>query len=81
MAAVATWGKSLAVRFPKHIVEKLRLDVGDEVEFPEENGIISIRKKVRSCPTLDELLKTVPEDYTPEDPWEGIKKPQGSEIW
>jgi antitoxin component of MazEF toxin-antitoxin module len=81
MAAVATWGRSLAVRFPKDIVEKLMLDVGDEVEFPEKDGVISIRKKTRKRPSLDDLLATVPDDYASVDAWAGIDKPVGSEAW
>lgn len=81
MAAVATWGKSLAVRFPKNVVEKLHLEIGDEVDFPEKDGVITIQKKQRKRPTLNELLATVPKDYEPENGWEGLEKPVGSEVW
>ena len=81
MAAVATWGKSLAVRFPKTVVEKLRLEVGDEIDFPENNGVISIQKKGRKRPTLEELLSTVPKDFVPENGWSGMDSPVGSEVW
>lgn len=81
MAAVATWGRSLAVRFPKSVVEKLHLEIGDEVEFPEQGGVITIQKKDRKRPILDDLLATVPKNYQSEDGWEGLKDQAGSEAW
>jgi len=81
MAAVAIWGKSLAVRFPKSVVEKLQLEMGDEVDFPEQGGVITLHKKARKRPTLDDLLTTVPKGYQAEDGWEGLGTPVGSEAW
>jgi antitoxin component of MazEF toxin-antitoxin module len=81
MAAVATWGRSLAVRFPKAVVEKLHLEIGDEVEFPEQGGVITIQKKARKRPTLDDLLATIPKNYQPENGWDGLEEHKGSEAW
>lgn len=80
MAAVAIWGRSLAIRFPKSVVAKLNIQAGDEIEFPEQDGIITIKKKTRQRPTLDELLATVPDHYQPEEGWNGLKRPMGSEV-
>lgn len=77
MSIVNKWGNSLALRFPKDVVEKAHLKEGTKVTIEVQDGkiIIVLRKKY----TLDELLKnTNPSDYGGEMDW---GDPVGNEEW
>jgi len=76
---IKKWGNSLAVRFPKHIVKKLALREGTEVEMhgQKRKVIISPTTKVRL--TLKEKIALItPENSHKEIDW---GPPQGKEVW
>lgn len=54
---VQKWGNSLAVRIPKDIAERIRLNQGSEVNLVENEGKITlVPKKPQIRYSLDELL-------------------------
>ena len=54
---LSMWGNSLAVRFPKAIIDELGWHTGDSLEFHQNKGTVCI-KKVRNIkrPPLSEIL-------------------------
>jgi antitoxin MazE len=65
---VSKWGKSLAVRLPKALVEQLGLKQGDELNVVAVgHGTIAVEtKEARRLRALDHLSKrnwTLPEGY------------------
>jgi antitoxin MazE len=52
---IARWGNSLALRIPKSVAERLRLDAGGAVELSVEDDRLVVRY-ARRPPRLDELL-------------------------
>jgi antitoxin MazE len=59
---VVKWGNSLAVRIPKGVAEKARMQEGDAVVIKAANGRIELRRAQR-IPTLEELVAQI----TPEN--------------
>ena len=53
---VKKWGDSLAVRIPKSVAKRMKLNVGSQVEFDERSSILIIRPKYRRKHTLAKLL-------------------------
>lgn len=75
---IGKWGNSLGLRIPRHIVEELKLQPSDEVEFSVEQGKLIIVEVVRTPEyTLEELLAEEI-DLEPEIDW---GKPMGKEVW
>ncbi len=64
---VSKWGKSLAVRLPKKLVESLKLKAGDLlVVVGSAKGVIEVAKDDRRRRALDELAALnwdLPENY------------------
>ena len=54
-AQLAKWGNSLAVRIPKAVAEKARLQEGDAILIEVSEGQIQLRPAER-IPTLEELV-------------------------
>jgi len=72
---ISRWGNSLGLRLPKHIVEKLKFTVDNEVEICIENDVIKIKK----LSALDKMLeKITPENLHTETQTGDIV---GKEIW
>jgi antitoxin MazE len=55
---VQKWGNSLAVRIPKDVAEKVRIDQGTEMEWQvsEKEGIKLVKKQPPKVFSLEELL-------------------------
>ena len=68
-AQVVKWGNSLAVRIPKGVAEKARMQEGDAVEIKAAKGRIEVRHAER-VPTLEELVARItPENRYAETDW------------
>ena len=78
---VQKWGNSLAVRFPKEIAARFKLQAGSEVSIVPESKKIAIKpvKKTAKKVTLKELVKGIsPNNRHEETDW---GYPVGREIW
>jgi antitoxin MazE len=78
---IQKWGNSQGLRFPRDILRKASILVGDEVDVSVRNGeivvkpAISIRRKYR----LKDLVARMPVRNKPvEEHWGG---PHGKEVW
>lgn len=81
-ATVKTWGNSLAVRLPKHVVDELKLTDGASVAMEIDAGGLRITP-TRLRLNLAELLAGEPkraatDPSSPELDW---GKPEGGEAW
>ncbi len=63
---LAKWGNSYAVRLPKEMVEKLKLELGEELDARVQDGALRIRRR-RTHEEIVESLKRfqgwLPEDF------------------
>jgi len=64
---VMKWGNSLAVRIPKAVAEKARIQEGDAIVLEARRGHVEIRS-FEPIPTLDELVSQI----TPDNRYEEI---------
>ena len=78
---IQKWGNSQGLRFPRDVLRKASILIGDEVDVSVRNGEIvvkpalSIRRKYR----LKDLVAGMPVRNKPiEENWVG---PQGNEVW
>jgi antitoxin MazE len=78
---IQKWGNSQGLRFPREVLRKASMDVGEEVDISVRNGeivvkaAIPIRRKYR----LKDLVAKMPLHYKAcEEDWGGIK---GKEVW
>jgi antitoxin MazE len=72
------WGNSQAVRIPKAVVEKARLQEGDELEIHVQEGRITI-EPLSPKPTLESLVTGITrKNRHPEQGW---SQPVGKEVW
>lgn len=77
-AQVVKWGKSLAVRIPKAVVEQARLRAGDAVSIEVREGQVELRHAER-IPTLEELVAQITsENRHGEIDW---GRAVGKEVW
>jgi antitoxin MazE len=53
---VRKWGNSLGIRIPRSIAEQVDLRDGSAVEFDTAGGVLTVRPKRRTRPTLSALL-------------------------
>jgi antitoxin MazE len=64
---VAKWGKSLAVRLPKRLVDEMKLKPGDEVEVVKAEGrevaIEKVDRRERFLKAMEQFRWPVPEGY------------------
>jgi antitoxin MazE len=66
---VMKWGNSLAVRIPKAVAEKARIQEGDSILVEARKGHVEIRS-VERIPTLEELVAQItPENRYKEIDW------------
>ena len=78
-ATICKWGNSLALRLPRHVIEKARLVEGASVELEVEDGAIKVTPS-RPRFSLAELLQ--PEKPEQEKPGEfDWGEPVGRERW
>jgi antitoxin MazE len=77
-ARVEKWGKSLAVRIPKAVVEEAHLQEGDAVSIEVLDGHVELRRDERIL-TLEELVAQItPENRHGEIDWGPAV---GKEVW
>ena len=81
MAKIQKWGNSQGIRFPKEVMEKAAIAVGDEVEVRVRRGeiVVSRARRIRGRYRLKDLLARMPADYAgAEEEW---GPPVGKEAW
>lgn len=77
--AVAKWGNSPALRFPKKVMELADLKEGDSVDFEVEAPGVIVVRATKDVPTLEHLVSRISaENRHSETDW-GSR--QGREIW
>lgn len=62
VATVAKWGNSLALRIPQHIVKKIQLTEGAEVDLVVIDGNLVIKPRLRKRYSLEELVDAITPD-------------------
>jgi len=79
---VQKWGNSQGLRFPKEVLKKVHISIGDEVDISVKQGRIVIgpaRQEIRRKYKLEALIAKMPLQYKPrEEDW---GKPIGREVW
>ena len=75
------WGNSQGLRFPKEILKKMHMSVGDEVDIAVMYGEIIIKPstQIRERYKLKNLVAKIPTNYKSQE--ENWGKPKGKEIW
>lgn len=81
IAKIQKWGNSQGVRFPRDVLGKLHISVGDEVEISVRRGEIVVKPAMRKRGkySLEKLLSEMPDDYHPAEMDWG--EPAGKEVW
>ena len=81
LTKIQKWGNSQGIRFPREVLRKAHISVGDNVDISVQTGKILVkpanakRRKYR----LKNLLSKIPSNYkTKEEDW---GKPEGGEVW
>lgn len=75
------WGNSQGLRFPRDLLRRASIAVGDEVEISARRGEIVVKPAVRTRGKyrLADLMARMPAHYRPgEEDW---GKPVGKEVW
>jgi len=68
-AQLAKWGNSLAIRIPKDVAEKVRMQEGDHVLIEAVKDRVELRP-IEKIPTLEELVAQItPENRHEETDW------------
>ena len=77
---VNRWGNSAGIRLPKQVLQKLKIDINDEMDYKIEGEKI-ILEKVNSVPefTKEELFRDYEGEPTKEKPI--IFRAEGNEKW
>lgn len=77
---VNKWGNSAGIRLPKQVLQKLKIDINDEMDYKIEGEKI-ILEKVNSVPefTIEELFRDYEGEPTKERPI--IFRAEGNEKW
>ncbi len=78
---VQKWGNSQGLRFPKEILKKVHISVGDEVDLSVKHGkiVIGATAQVRGKYKLETLIAKMPSEYKPQE--EDWGKTAGREVW
>lgn len=75
------WGNSQGLRFPRDVLRKAHISLGDEVEIVSREGAIVVKpsREVRGKYDLKQLVSRMPRSYRPaEEDWGGKV---GKEVW
>ena len=77
---VNKWGNSAGIRLPKQVLQKLKIDINDEMDYKIEGEKI-ILEKVNTVPefTIEELFRDYEGEPTKEKPI--IFRAEGNEKW
>ncbi len=81
LTKIQKWGNSQGIRFPREVLRKANISIGDDVDISIHQGEIVVKptKVTRRKYKLKNLLSKMPNDYiTEETKW---SKPVGGEIW
>ncbi|MEW6007128.1 MAG: AbrB/MazE/SpoVT family DNA-binding domain-containing protein [bacterium] len=81
LTKIQKWGNSQGLRFPKEILHRAHISIGDEVDINIYHGEIVVKPitKIRGKYNLKELVSKIPNNYkTEEENW-GV--PVGKEEW
>jgi antitoxin MazE len=78
---IQRWGNSQGVRLSKELISTAGLQVGDTVEITVRDGelVVSPFRPPRGKLDLADLVKQIPDDYSPEELDWGF--PAGREAW
>ncbi len=77
-AQLVKWGKSLAVRIPKNVLERADPQEGEDLEVGVENGHIWLQP-LSQAPSLEAMVERItPENRHGAQDW---GKPVGHEGW
>ena len=81
LTKIQKWGNSQGIRFPKDVLRKANIDIGDDVDVFVEKGEIIVKpnKATRGKYDLKKLLSKMPADYRAEEIDWG--EPRGKEVW
>jgi antitoxin MazE len=75
------WGNSQGLRFPREILEKAAISVGEEVDIAVRGGEIIVKPavRIRGKYRLKDLVAKIPSgNRATEEKW---GKPAGKEMW
>jgi antitoxin MazE len=78
---IQKWGNSQGLRFPRDVLRKASIMIGEEVDVSVRNGEIVVKPAVsnRRKYRLKDLVAKMPSRYKPlEEQWGG---PDGKEVW
>ena len=81
LTKIQKWGNSQGLRFPKEILSRAHISIGDEVDINIQHGDIIIKPvtRIRGKYNLKNLVSKIPNNYkTEEENWGG---PVGKEKW
>ena len=78
-AIVGKWGRSIAVRLPRDVQDRLRLKAGDEVEIDVEGETASIRRSAPRRFSAQALFEQMEDCERPDEADWG--PPRGREVW
>ena len=78
---VQKWGNSQGLRFPRHILRKAHIAVGDEVEITSREGSIVVKPShdIRGKYDLGSLISKMPRSYKAAEEYWGAAA--GKETW
>ena len=78
---IQKWGNSQGLRFPRHILRKAHISVGDEVEITSRDGSIVVKpsRDIRGRYELSTLISRMPRSYKAAEADWGA--PLGKESW
>ena len=77
---LSLWGKSLALRIPKKVVDKYGMQVGDKINLIEKKDYFEVRKiRAIKCYNLEEILAGV--ESMPKEDIIDWGRPYGREIF
>jgi len=64
-AIISKWGNSQGLRFPKDVMQTLRLSVGDKVNIfiEDDRAIIEPIKREKIKYDINKLVAKIPDDY------------------
>jgi antitoxin MazE len=81
LTKVQKWGNSQGLRFPKEILYRAHISIGDEVDINIHHGEIVIKPvtRIREKYNLKDLVSKIPSNYKPEEGNWG--SPVGKEEW
>lgn len=78
---IQKWGNSQGLRLPKHILDSVDLEVGDDIEVSINDNQIIIQKiaSAKSKYNLENLLSRIPPNHQPTE--ESFGAATGKEEW